>query len=113
MSELLRGRRKNAAYNLLMARQYLRLAKEFNSLDYAELSVASMKRYAVWKAKAVKAQIEEATKMFDDFFEPECDVCGTKGLKGEVEEAYEDGPLMCAECFEAHEYEINHGWKSA
>lgn len=41
----------------------------------------------------------------------ECDVCGKEEyMKGEITEAYEDGPLMCPECYECYEWECDHGY---
>ena len=34
-----------------------------------------------------------------------CDVCNREGLEGEIQQAYEDGPDMCAECYMAWEDE--------
>jgi len=35
-----------------------------------------------------------------------CDTCGTLGLIGEVQEAYEDGPEVCGDCYAAIEEEL-------
>lgn len=35
-----------------------------------------------------------------------CDTCGTLGLVGEIQEAYEDGPEVCGDCYDAIEEEL-------
>ena len=42
--------------------------------------------------------------------EEQCDECGTIGIPGEIREAEEGGPKMCAECFEDWQKEIYYGW---